>query len=180
MGTKIAGSAIIAFAVAALLAAPGGLAAKGRRGALIKLMKVDGVEVRGELVSVKPDSIMLLRSGDVLTIPRDKVHSVTLMRRSRRASGALTGFTTGALVGVVWGVGHGDDGVHGISTPVTAGAILGGLGLVIGMASSRAEKAESVIQFAGLTGPAVDERWNALGAYSREGRLKATAKRPGP
>src|SRR4030067_1091313 len=103
MGTKIAGSAVIAFAVAALLAAPGGLAAKGRRGALIKLMKVDGAEVRGELVSVKPDSLLLLRGGDALTIPRDKVHSVTLMRRSRKVSSALTGFTIGAMVGAATG-----------------------------------------------------------------------------
>lgn len=176
MGTKIAGSAIIAFAVAALLAAPGGLAAKGRRGALVKLSKVDGAEVKGELVSVKPDSIMLLRSGDVLTIPRDKVHSVTLMRRSRKASGALTGFTIGALVGVAWG---GSAGVDSRSQCIM-GAIHGGLGLVIGMVASRGEKVETVIPFAELAGPAANERWIALRAYSREGRLKATAKRPGP
>src|SRR5512137_2623847 len=103
MGTKIAGSAIVACVVAALLVAPSGLAAKGKRGALIKLLKVDGAEVKGELVSVKLDSIILLRSGYVLTIPRDKVRSVTLMRRSRKASGALTGLTIGGLVGVAWG-----------------------------------------------------------------------------
>jgi len=175
MGTKIARSAIIALAVAALLAAPGGLAAKGRRGALIMLTKADGAEVRGELVSVKPDSIILLRSGDVLTIPRDKVHSVTLMRRSRRGSGALTGLTTGAIVGVVWSAGAKDDRYQRLS-----GVIFGGLGLVIGMVASRGEKVEAVIPFAELAGPAANERWIALGAYSREGRLKATAKRPGP
>jgi hypothetical protein len=175
MGTKIAGAAIIAFSVAALLAAPGGLAAKGRRGALIILTKADGAEVKGELVSVKPDSLLLLRSGDALTIPRDKVLSVTLMRRSRKASGALTGLTIGTLAGVAWG---GSARVSGATSAM--GTICGGLGLVIGMVSSRAGKAESIIQFTGLTGPAADERWNALGAYSREGRLKATAKRPGP
>ena len=175
MGTKIARSAIIAFAVAALRAAPGGLAAKGRRGALVKLSKVDGAEVKGELVSVKPDSLLLVRGGDALTIPRDKVHSVTLMRRSRKVSGALTGLTIGALVGVATGAAADETGLQRYY-----GTIFGGLGLVIGMVSSRAEKAESVIQFAGLTGPAIDERWNALGAYSREGRLKTTAKRPLP
>jgi len=178
MGTKIARSAIMAFAVAALLAAPGGLAAKGRRGALIMLTKADGAEVKGELVSVKPDSIMLLRSGDAITIPRDKVHSVTLMRRSRRGSGALTGFTIGALLGAVW-MRHDGGVMEDISTPVKAGAILGGLGLVIGMVASRGEKVEAVIPFAELAGPAANETWIALRAHSREGRLKATAKRPG-
>ena len=178
MGTKIAGSAIIAFAVAALLAAPGGLAAKGRRGALIKLMKVDGAAVKGELISVKPDSVRLLRSGDVLTIPRDKVHSVALMRRSRKASGALTGFTFGALLGVIWT--RGGAPVSELTTPVKGGAIFGGLGLVIGMVASRGEKVETVIPLAALAGPAANERWNALRAYSREGRLKTAAKKLGP
>jgi len=175
MGTRIAGSAIIAFAVAALLAAPGGLAAKGRRGALIILTKADGAGVKGELVSVKSDSLLLLRSGDALTIPRDKVHSVTLMRRSRKVSGALTGLTIGTLVGVAVGAAADEPGLQRYY-----GTGFGGLGLVIGMVSSRAEKALSVIQFAGLAGPVADERWNELGAYSREGRLKAPAKRPGP
>ena len=175
MGTKIAGSAIIAFAVAALLAAPGGLAAKGRRGALIKLLKVDGAEVKGELVSVKPDSLLLLRGGDTLTIPRHKFHSVTLMRRSRKVSGALMGLTIGALAGVGMGAAAETTGAQR-----RLGTLFGGMGLVIGIVSGRAEKAQSVIQFTGLTGPAADERWNALGAYSREGRLKTTAKRPLP
>jgi hypothetical protein len=95
------------------------------------------------------------------------------------ASGALTGFAAGALFGAFWGIGYGD-AVHGPSPAVMAGTVLGGLGLVIGMATSRGEKVESVIPFAGLTVQAADERWDALRARSREGRLKETAKRPGP
>lgn len=178
MGARTITSAAIILAVC-LLALPPGLAAKGKRGALIILSKVDGTEVKGELVSVRPDSLLLLRSGDALTIPRDRVRSVALIRRSRMASGALTGFTAGALFGVFWGIGYGD-AVHGPSPSVTAGTVLGGLGLVIGMATSRGEKVESVIPFAGPAGPAADERWNALGDHSREGRLKETVKRPGP
>ncbi|MCK7514954.1 MAG: hypothetical protein MZV70_70415 [Desulfobacterales bacterium] len=75
------------------LCLPSALSAKARRGALVVLTKVDGAEVKGELVSVKPDSLLLFKSGDALTIPRGRVHSVTIMRRSRMASGALTGFT---------------------------------------------------------------------------------------
>lgn len=178
MNKSTAGAITLTLCVS-FLALPAGLAAKGRRGALIILSKVDGTEVKGELVSVRPDSLLLLRSGDALTIPRDRVRSVALIRRSRMASSALTGFTAGALFGVFWGISYGD-AVHGPSPAVTAGTVLGGLGLVIGMATSRGEKVESVIPFAGLTGPAADERWNALGDHSREGRLKETVKRPGP
>ena len=160
-----------------LLALPGGLEAKGRRGALIILTKVDGAQVKGELVSVKPDSLLVLRRGAALTIPRGKVRSVSIMRRSKMASGALTGFTAGALLGVMWGLGRGPDAIHGHPS-VPAGAVAGGLGLVIGMAAGRGEKVESVVPLAGLTGPADDERWNALGAHSREGRRAKLTRSP--
>jgi hypothetical protein len=153
-----------------ILCLPSALSAKARRGALVVLTKVDGAEVKGELVSVKPDSLLLLKSGDALTIPRVRVHSVTIMRRSRMASGALTGFTAGVLAGVSWGLSTGY--VHGVHPSVTAGAFAGVLGLAIGMAVSRGEKVESVIPLAGLTGPAADENWDKLRAYSKEGRLK--------
>jgi hypothetical protein len=160
------GKFIAVVLMAGLLGLPAGLSAKARRGALVVLTKVDGAEVKGELVSVKPDHLLLLKSGDVLTIPRGRVHSVTIMRRSRMASGALTGFTAGVLAGVSWGISYGDSHAHGIPPSVQAGAFAGGLGLIIGMAVSRGEKVESVISFAGLTGPDADERWNALRAYS--------------
>ena len=168
---------LLALVLAGCLLFPSPLSAKARRGALVILTKVDGAEVKGELVSVKPDLLLLLKSGDVLAIPRGRLHSVTIMRRSRMASGALTGFTAGVLAGVSWGISYGDSAVHGIRTPVTAGAFAGGLGLIIGMAVSRGEKVESVIPFAGLTGPDADERWNALRAYSREERRAEAVRR---
>ncbi|MCU0243678.1 MAG: hypothetical protein MUE80_02800 [Acidobacteria bacterium] len=160
----------LALILAVVLAIPTGLRAGSKRGALVVVAKSDGIQVKGELVSVKTDSLLILRGGDVLTIPRHKVHSVTLMRRSRMASSALKGFIFGALPGVAWGISYGDSVVHGIRTPVKAGAVTGILGLAIGMAVSRGEKAESVIPFAGLDGPAADENWNALRALSREVR----------
>ena len=167
---RTAGRFTVMVIVAGLLVMPAGLWAKTKRGALVVVAKSDGIQVKGELVSVQSDSLLILRGGDVLTIPRQKVHAVTLMRRSRMASSALTGFVFGALPGVAWGISYGDSVVHGIRTPVKAGAFTGGIGLLIGLAVSRGEKAESVIPLAGLDGPAADERWNALSAHSREYR----------
>ena len=169
---------LIAFGLIAALfmAAPADLAARARRGALIILTKVDGAQVKGELFLVKPDSLLVLRRGAALTIPRDKLHSVSILRRSRRASGALTGFTTGAMIGIFLGITN-DDSYHS-SPAVPLGAVAGGLGFVIGLAASRGERVESVVPLAGLTGPAADERWNALGAHSREGRRAKLTRSP--
>lgn len=167
---RTAGKSAVVVIVAGLLVMPAGLWARTKRGALVVAAKSDGIQVKGELVSVQPDSLLILRGGDVLTIPRNKVHSVTLMRRSRMASSALKGFIFGALPGVAWGISYGDSGAHGIRTPVKAGAFTGGIGLLIGLAVGRGEKAESVIPFAGLDGPAADENWSVLRALSREVR----------
>jgi hypothetical protein len=165
------------LAAALFLAGPAGLSARPKRGAEVIVTKLDGNMAKGELVSVKPDSLLVLRKGAALTIPRGKVRSVSIMRRSKMASGALTGFTTGALLGVMWGLDRGPDAIHG-HPAVPAGAVAGGLGLVIGMAAGRGEKVESVVPLAGLTGPAADERWNALGAYSRVGRRAKLTRSP--
>jgi hypothetical protein len=158
------------------IAGPAGLEAKGRRGALIIITKVDGVQVKGELFSVKPESLLVLRRGAALTIPRGMVHSVSIQRRSGLARGALSGFATGAILGFLLGSTYND---HFHSNPaVPVGAVAGGLGLAIGMVASRREKVESVVPLSGLSGPAANERWNALGAHSRKGRAKGSARRP--
>ena len=175
MKSRAMSVAVLALS-ALFIALPGGLSAKGRRGALIILTKVDGAQVKGELFLVKPDSLLVLRRGAALTIPRDRVRSVSILRRSREARGALTGFATGAMIGIFLGITN-DDHFHA-SPAVPVGAVAGGLGLVIGLATSRGAKVESVVPLAGLAGPAADERWNALRAHSREGARPKISQRP--
>ena len=80
------------------------LSAKARRGALVVLTKVDGAEVKGELVSVRARSPSSPQKPRCPDHPPGRVHSVTIMRRSRMALGALTGFTAVVLAGVSWGI----------------------------------------------------------------------------
>jgi len=177
---RAAGTFIAVVLMAGSLGLPAQLSARTRRGALVVVAKTDGARVRGELVSVKPDSLLLLRGGDDLTIPRNGIHSVSVMRRSRMASSAIKGFIFGALPGVAWGIGYGDSGSHGIRTPVKAGAFTGVLGLAIGMAAGRGEKAESLVPLADLGEPAATGNWEKLVPYSRAERQKTAAKRPRP
>jgi hypothetical protein len=163
--------------IALFTAGPAGLSARPKRGAEVIVTKLDGNMAKGELVLVKPDSLLVFRGGVTLTIPRDRVHSVSIQRRSRTARAALTGFAYGAMAGILLGLTYNDNSSHA-SPAVPLGAVAGGLGLIIGVAARRGEKVESVVPLAGLTGPAADERWNALGAYSRVGRRAKVTRSP--
>jgi len=155
--------------IALFIAGPAGLEAKGRRGALIILTKVDGAQVKGELIAVESDSLRLLRGGDILSIARTKINSVQILRRSKQGSGALFGFLTGATIGVMWGLGRGPDPIHG-HPALVAGPIMGGVGALIGFLASPWGRVDSTLALAGVSSQIAAENWNALRAHSRGGR----------
>lgn len=167
-----------AGALLSLLSIPPGLEARARKGAAVIIVLSDAKRSVGELIAVRSDSLLLLRDGQVFTIPRLKVGSVLILRRSKMPRGALTGALIGAAAGVAWGVSYGDSGVHGIRTPVKAGYCCGILGLVIGLAASPGEKVEASIVLAGTRTWEADDCWNALRPYSREVRRSRAARQP--
>ncbi len=163
---------LIISAMTALLAGlPTGLSAKVKHGASLVVTRVDGSSAAGELISVGSDSFVLRQGGDDWTIPRAKIRSVQILRRSKRGKGTFTGFLAGALLGVEWGVALGPDRIHGHPILITA-PVLGGLGALIGQLVSRGGGVDSTLVFAGTSSPAADENWDKLRAYSRESRMK--------
>jgi len=168
---------VVVMALASLLASPPGLSAKGRRGAVVVVIRHDGGQVRGEIIAVKPDSLLILRGGADLSIPRAKIHSVQILRRSQKGPGTLWGLLIGAAVGVGLGMSYGDSGVHGIRTPVKVGEVAGGLGALIGFWASSPGGVNSTIPLAGVSGSAADARWSTLIPYSREARRAEAARR---
>jgi hypothetical protein len=163
------------FVLAVLLcAAPAGITAKERRGAAVRVLRSDGLEVPGELISVGSDSLVLRRGGSDWTIPRVKIRSVQILRRSKRGTGTLTGFLAGALLGVAWGVARGPDSIHG-HPALIAGPVAGGLGALIGQLVSHGGGVDSTLVLAGSPNP--DEDWDKLRAYSREARRPNAALR---
>jgi hypothetical protein len=162
---------IVVATLVSLTASPPGLSAKGRRGAAVRVLKSDGLEVPGELISVGSDSLVLRRGGADLTIPRAKIHSAQTLRRSKRGTGTIVGFLAGATAGALWGVARGPDPIHG-HPALIAGSVAGGLGALIGQLVSRGGGVDSTLVFAGTSSPAADENWDRLRAYSRESRMR--------
>jgi hypothetical protein len=175
---RTTGKFIAGVLMAGLLGLPAGLSAKQRRGVTLVVTKLDGAQVSGELIAVRPDSILLLRNGADLSILRVKIHSVQILRRSKRGSGILLGFLAGASGGFLAGLGYGDTHVHGMETPLKAGAFFGGLGALIGFLVSPGGGVDSALSFTGLSSVAAAKNWKTLHAYSRAGQREKTARRP--
>lgn len=170
---------VAAALVAGVLILPAGLAAKERRGADIIVTRLDGTLVSGELIAVKPDSLLLLTPGAAdLSIPLSEVRLVRIVRRSKATTFSLVGGAAGfvGLGGYI--LAFADSDVVGSKT--RAGAILGLLagaaGAALGAIAGSAAGADSVFTVAGQPAEVLAGYWARLASYSRMGRQP----RPGP
>jgi hypothetical protein len=158
---------ITSVVIAGLLGLPAGLSAKQRRGANIIVTRLDGRQHEGELIAVKPDSLLLLSAGKDLSIERAEIRAVRIVRKSRAwlfagLGGAVGLAGTGALV-----LGGGGDVDYG-TEKVLIGAGIGALsGLLVGIVAG----IDSEFTVAGQPEAVVADSWQKLGARSREGRL---------
>ncbi|MCK7514953.1 MAG: hypothetical protein MZV70_70410 [Desulfobacterales bacterium] len=82
---------------------PSGLSAKVKHGASLVVTRVDGSLAAGELIAVKPDSLLLLSEGRDLSVARGEVRTVRIVRRSHGALFAGIGGAAGAVVGATAG-----------------------------------------------------------------------------
>jgi len=91
---------IAAGMVSLMFVLPGALSARERRGVNIIITLEDGRQAEGELIAVKPDSLLLLNlagkdeSADVAAIK-----SIRIIRKSQLLKGGLYGFAAGFLGG---------------------------------------------------------------------------------
>ena len=79
------------------------LSAKKRKGADIIVQRLDGQQVRGELISVQQDSLLLLDrdSGADVSVELNKIKIIKIIQKSRTGTGFLVGGAIGALIGFV-------------------------------------------------------------------------------
>ncbi len=91
---------LVALTLLGLMAGlPGALPAAGRRGADVVVVRMDGVVLAGELIVVRPASIVVLTSdGTDSTIPVADIASVRVRKKSKGGIGALVGFAGGVAL----------------------------------------------------------------------------------
>jgi len=155
---------IICALIAALMLMPVGSAAKSKRGADLIVTRLDGSQATGELISVRPDSLLLLSEGKDLSVPLTEVHGVRILRRSRTllfgGIGAAAGLAgAGILVG-----GAGPELDYG-AAKVLAG---GGIGLLAGAIAGTIKGIDTKFTVAGRPEAAVARYWKRLASFARD------------
>lgn len=173
---KINTTGLIAWAlILSFLAAPAGLTAKDRRGATLLVTKIDGTQVSGELIAVKPDALLLLAGNTLdVSVPLTDIHTVRIVRRSR--SGSFAGI--GAALGFV-GCGTAtyvmvDRAVYDskLKMGLLIGTLGAGAGAIIGALAGSATGADSIFTVVGRTEEGLAGYWARLSDHSRVRRAK--------
>jgi hypothetical protein len=93
------------FLVFSIICFYGNLYAKERHGADLAIQKTDGQQIKGELIAVKEDSLLLKEhdSGADVTSAVREIKTITIVKKSKRGKGALYGFGIGAAGGALAG-----------------------------------------------------------------------------
>ncbi len=108
------------------------LDAKERRGAQIKITNKDGGRLEGELITVKPDSLLLLSpEGKDVSAEIAGIESVQIKKKSKVGMGLLVGAAVGVTTGLIVGLSDTEGFLHELTVYITT-PILGGVGLAAG------------------------------------------------
>ncbi len=128
------------FLVVSLMMLSVNLYAKERRGAKLIITKKDGRQISGELITVKPNSLLLLdrESGADVSVDIGDIKFIKILKQSKARKGALLGGLIGGLSGalvvaIAYEEPYTDAGVGvGIIYGLIFGAIGGGIGALTG------------------------------------------------
>ncbi|MFC2141887.1 hypothetical protein ACFLR7_03025 [Acidobacteriota bacterium] len=90
------GNKILVLVIACILVFPLGLIAKDKPGADLLIVKLDGEQVRGELIAVKESSLLLLsESGADVSVDVKEIKVITIVKKSKALLGAGLGYAIG-------------------------------------------------------------------------------------
>ena len=117
-----------------LLSLPTLLSARERRGAKLVITLKDGQTVSGELIAVKPDSLLLFAGKDE-SVDLVAIKSIRIVKKDKALLGAICGLLAGDAAGIIYGKSRPEEELAGLSVLLTipAGALIGaGAGLLAG------------------------------------------------
>jgi hypothetical protein len=155
--------------VISLLILPAVLDAKEKHGAEVVVTRLDGSRAAGELIAVKPDSLLLLSvAGQDETVGIADIQTVRIVRKSRAMKFALIGLVTGAAEALYVTTRDEEDRTTGTTIGWMAG--LGAAQALLGFAIGAGVGADAILPFEGESDEAVATHLRDLKGYSREVR----------
>ncbi len=153
------------FLTFSILALTGNLYAKERKGTELVIHKKDGKEVKGELIVVKENSLLIMESlsgADVSVSFRD-ISVLRIVKKSKALTWGGFGFLLGALAG------YGGNASSGFMAPTDYAAAVGvGIfGFLIGAGFGAIAGGDEVIKLEGLPMSGIKERMYGLRKETR-------------
>ena len=119
------------FLVISLVMLSANLYAKERRGAKFIITKKNGYQTEGELITVKPNSLLLLSiTGRDVSVDIADIKVIRVVKKSKLLTGAWVGIAVGGGAGVLIG-GSASEGMS--LSPSGARGVLGVFGAVVGL-----------------------------------------------
>ncbi len=146
------------------------LYAKERRGAKLIITKKDGQQIRGELITVKPNSLLLLDTeGKDESIDIADIRIITIVKKSKVGKGALYGLLIGGVIGALDGIREGKDAFIFSSSELAAmGALVFGLlGALLGAGIGAVVGTDKTIQIEGMSELEIKEAMDKLRKKAR-------------
>ena len=142
------------------------LYAKERRGAKLTVTKKDGQLIEGELITVKPNSLLLLDTeGKDVSVGIADIKVIRVMKKSK---GARTGFLIGGGLALIGGIGQIGAEVHGFIPSFIDGLIFFALpGALIGVIIGAVAGKDKTIQLEGMTDSEIQEAMDKLRQKAR-------------
>jgi hypothetical protein len=148
-----------------------GSAAGAKRGAEIVVQKTDGHQVQGELIAVKKSSLLLLEAESRYDVSVDvkEIQLVHILKGPKTGLGAISGFLVGGVVGVAATGKNNDCGgcPNSASRNIFGGALVGGIGALIGALIGSSAGGNEIIIFHGLPPEELDEELEKMRSKAR-------------
>ena len=157
------------FLVLSLVMLSANLYAKERRGAKLIVTKKDGQQIEGELITVKPNSLLLLdrKSGADVSVDIADIKAIRIVKKSKLLTGVWVGIAIGGGTGVLLA---GSGYRMSLDAPARRG-ILGAFGaacgLVIGALLGLVAGKDKTIHFEGMTDLEIKETLDKLRKKAR-------------
>jgi hypothetical protein len=150
-----------------ILVLPGSLSARERRGANVIVTLKDGHFSAGELIAVKPDSLLLLAGKDE-SVDLIGIRSIRIVRKSKAGLGGVYGFLAGALI---MGIAVALDPIEGgAGDAIGLGIFFGGIPVgFIGLGVGAIAGTDKTIQFEGKSESEVRQ---ALAYLRKKARIR--------
>jgi len=167
---------IALFLVFSLMMLSANLYAKERRGVKLIIAKTEGQQIRGELIAVKPNSLLLLDTeGKDVSVDIGDIRIIRRVKKSKSGTGFFFGLLIGGSSGVLLGSLYAKkeksrrgllSEFAGLAIPVL-GLGLGVAGAFLGVEIARSAAREEKIQIEGMTDSEIQETLDKLRKKAR-------------